>query len=656
MVINNRSPVRVRTQLGLAAALSLGLVASCAEEPAPSKVRDSSESESSANSSAENSPGKLAPPATTVTLPNNRASEILAWKGSFDDEAKSRGLDYQNRSGEAHKPTVLEANGAGVAVLDLESDGDLDLAFGQGAHSLKALVAGPGADVALYLNDGSANFTAGAAPALSGWWTGLAAGDLDGDGATDLVVAGYGDLALLLQGEAGTLARVASPVLEPPAAGRLVPGEEREVGRIPLWATSLALFDADHDGELDLYVGQYLELDPLNPPLGSLGEGALEFPCSWKGHEVYCGPRGLIAQPDRLLRGLGNGQFEDKTEAWLPKVEAGFTLAVAAFDADGDGDTDLYVANDSVANRLFINDGSARFQDFATPSGVAVNQDGLAQAGMGVASGDVNRDGRADLAITNFSGEPTELYFGAQVGFRPQTHRLGLGRFTRRLLSWGVHLVDFDGDSNLDLFTANGHVYPQADEAYTGTEYAQRDTVWSLRPGLPIAPVELANEASMLSIPAVSRGSAVADFDSNGTPDLVVTTVDGPALLGLNRLELGSGKASRLSLRLLGASDESADADSARTTREAFGARVIVTPATTDGTEVFRQLAEVQTSGSYQSASTPWLHFGLGTLEEYASIEIQWPSGRQEMLPPGKAGRALTIREGEGVINEENFR
>ena len=581
---------------------------------------------------------------------------MLAWKGSFDNEADNRGLDYINRSGEAHKPTVLEANGAGVAVLDLESDGDLDLVFGQGVESLEALLAGPGADIAPYLNDGSANFTAGEAPALSGWWTGLAAGDLDGDGAPDLVVAGYGDLALLLQGEGGRLARAASPVLEPPAAGRLTPGEKREVGQIPLWATSLALFDADHDGELDLYVGQYLELDPLDPPLGSLGEGALEFPCSWKGHEVYCGPRGLVAQPDRLLRGLGNGQFEDKTEAWLPKVEAGFTLAVAAFDADGDGDTDLYVANDSVANRLFINDGSARFQDFATPSGVAVNQDGLAQAGMGVAVGDVNRDGRADLAITNFSGEPTELYFGAQVGFRPETHRLGLGRYTRRLLSWGVHLVDFDGDSNLDLFTANGHVYPQADEAYTGTEYAQRDTIWSLRPGLPIAPVALASETSLLSVSAVSRASAIADFDRNGTPDLVVTTVDGPVLLGLNRTELDWGRANRLSLLLLGPSDESAEPGSARTPREAFGARVILTPSALEGSEAIRQLAEVQTSGSYQSASTPWLHFGLGALEEYASIEIRWPSGRQETLPPGKAGRALTIREGEGVIQEESFR
>jgi len=656
MAMNNRSPLRARTHLGLAAALSLGLVASCAEEPAPSRVPDSSKSEASATPGAENSPGKPVPPAATVTLPDNQAREVLTWKGRFDDEAKSRGLDYQNRSGEAHKPTVLEANGAGVAVLDLESDGDLDLVFGQGLESLRALVAGPGADVVPYLNDGSANFAAGAAPELSGWWTGLAAGDLDGDGATDLVVAGYGDLALLLQGEGGTLVRETSPVLEPPASGRLIPGEEREVGQIPLWATSLALFDADHDGELDLYVGQYLELDPLDPPLGSLGEGALEFPCSWKGHEVYCGPRGLVAQPDRLLRGLGNGQFEDKTEAWLPKVEAGYTLAVAAFDADGDGDTDLYVANDSVANRLFINDGSASFQDFATPSGVAVNQDGLAQAGMGVAVGDVNRDGRADLAITNFSGEPTELYFGAPIGFRPETHRLGLGRYTRRLLSWGTHLIDFDGDSNLDLFTANGHVYPQADEAYTGTEYAQSDTIWSLRPGLPIAPVELASKTSMLSIPRVSRGSAVADFDGNGAPDLVVTTIDGPVLFGLNRTELASGGANRLSLLLLGADNEDEEAGAPRTPREAFGARVIVTPAAPDGVEVFRQLAEVQTSGSYQSASTPWLHFGLGTLAGYASIEIRWPSGRQETLPPGEAGRALTIREGEGVIREESFR
>ncbi len=610
-------------------------------------------------------PGRAEPPADQVAhalaeelgrepLPTGPSERALVLAGSFDDEARARGLDYANRSGEPDKPTILEANGPGVAVLDLETDGDLDLVFGQGVASLRALVEGPGADVEVFANDGEAHFARRPGPGLSGWWTGLAAGDVDSDGDTDLVSGAYGDLVLLLQGAGGALDVAEASGLLPSAVeapgARLVPGAEREPGTFPWWATSLALFDADQDGYLDLYVGQYLELDPLRPPLGELGEGALALPCSWKGLAVFCGPRGLEPQPDRLLRGRGDGRFEERSREWLPDHVPGFTLAIGAFDADGDGDTDLYVANDSVPNLMLVNGGAGVFRDFGLQAGVAVNQDGVAQAGMGVAFGDVDRDGRLDFAVTNFSDEPTELYFGAEVGFRAATHRIGLGHATRRMLSWGVQLCDFDADGRLELFTANGHVYPQADRPYTGTSYAQKDGLWRIPATGPLQALETSGERALTALVLGSRASAIGDFDGDLAPDLVLTTIDGPAVLAMNRLEPAGN---RLALLCLGASASDVAASKPRTPADGRGARVVVVPAVPEGEPPFGLLAEVGTAGSYQASSTPWLHFGLGRATRYERIDIRWPSGRLESLPAGLAGRRLVVREGEGVILSE---
>ncbi len=589
------------------------------------------------------------------------------------DVAAARGLVYVNRCGAPEKETILEANGAGVALLDLSSDGDQDVVFAQGLRDLPALLGGPGADLEVYANDGHARFERTSGPGLDGWWTGLATGDLDGDGRTDLVAGAFGDLVVLLQDGRGRL--VASDAAASGLGAWLAarPGARLERAGAgagaPDWFTSLALFDADRDGALDLYAARYLDLDPRAPPRGALGRAPLEVPCTWKGHPVYCGPRGMRPQPDALLSGSGTGAFRDRSAEWLPAHEPGFSLAVAPFDADMDGDTDVYVACDSSPNLLLVNElrGSERaFVERARTAGVAVDMDGELQAGMGAAAADVDGDGLPDLAVTNFSEEPTQLYLGAPRGYRCVTYSSGLAHRTRRLLSWGVHLVDLDGDGALELFTANGHVYPQADLPGTGTSYAQPDSLFRLERlegGLAVRPFEIDPAPSLLDVAAGSRGSAIGDLDGDGAPEIVVVRIDAPCGLGLNGL---APQSHRLLVRCLGPLEgepggwsragSGALPEDPRTPPDGKGTRLVLVPEPgQDGVER-AILCEVQTATGYLSASSEWVAFGLGATERYRSLTLLWPSGRVETLPAGEADRRLTVREGVGLIDAEPLR
>lgn len=593
------------------------------------------------------------------TAADPAGAAVGAWRplsgdwGGLVDEARARGLDYVNRSGLPDKPTVLEANGAGVALIDLAGDGDLDVVFGQGLSSCAALVAGPGADLEVFENDGAGRFERVDGPGLAGWWIALAVGDVDGDGDQDLVAGGLGGLEVLLADAAGRLARAPRGDLMPAEWARWRPGAPREETRAPLWVNALALFDADRDGALDLYVGHYLDFDPRHPPVGELGEGALAVPCRWKGAQVFCGPRGLTPQGDRLLRGRGDGTFEERTAAWIGEVPAGYTLAVLPFDFDGDLDTDLYVAADSSPNQLFVNDGRGRFTDVGFSAGVALSPEGAAEAGMGAAAGDVNGDGRLDFSVTNFSGEPTSLYLGGARGFQNATFQAGLYAQTRDLLSWSVHLADFDGDARVELFTANGHVYPQADLPDTGTRYGQAATLWRFDDKGRAQSIAPAGPDSILAPELGARGSAVGDLDGDGALDLVLARIDGPAALGMNR-RLGTA-AQRLVVRCLGPQRGAnpAGAAAGRTPGDGMGARVLVTPA---GAGAPTLIGEVQTAVGYASASSPWLCFALGEGGAFAALEVRWPSGRVERIPGGPGGRRLTIREGQGVVAEEALR
>ncbi len=513
-------------------------------------------------------------------------------------------IDYQNVSGDPSKRLILSSLGNGIALLDFDQDGDLDLFLTNGARLDDDVISeGPGSR--LYRNEGDFAFddvTLAAGGGGGGWAFGSAAGDVDNDGFPDLFVTRFGaDLLYRNRGD-GTFVESSWDA-----------GITRES-----WSASAAFFDGDGDGFLDLYVTSYLSVDPrtLKPP----GAGPN---CLWLELEVFCGPAGLTPEPDAYYRNNGDFTFTDVTRSSFPAGLASPSLGVVAGDYDDDGDVDLYVVNDSQPNFLFQNDGDGRFDEVALLSGAAYNMDGLAQAGMGVDMGDLNGDGVFDLFVTNFSHDANTAYFGTGKGlFSDETRGARLRGASWFELGWATRIVDLDNDGDEDLFVANGHVYPQVDNADAPPSYGQRNQIfWNdgegrFEEGAFEAGDAIAEERS-------SRGGAFGDLDDDGDIDIVVLDIDAPPSLLRNELPASNW----LVLRLVGRS----------TNRDGVGVRVVVSAG--------HQVKEVHPSGSYLSSNDPRLHFGLGPATRVASIEILWPSGQRETLTDVPAGSVMLVME-----------
>jgi tetratricopeptide (TPR) repeat protein len=526
---------------------------------------------------------------------------------SFTDDAEPGGLRFVYDNGHTRKnPPPPEGMGGGVALLDYDGDGWLDVYVVQAG----AFPAGPAAGQPgdrLFRNKGDGAFedvseTSGVEAFARGYSHGVSVGDVDNDGRPDLFVTRWRSYALYRNRGDGRFEDVTE------SAGL---AGDRD------WPTSSAFADLDGDGDLDLYVCHYLVYDPANPRRCSHPE-AREY------HE--CSPRDFESLPDHVFRNDG-GRFVDVT------AEAGFTdphgrgLGVVAADLDDDGKVDLYVANDMSANYLFRNLGGFHFEETALLSGAAGSANGDYQSGMGVACGDVDGDGRPDLAVTNFFGESTTLFQNLGGGtFSDRTTALGLAAPSRFLLGFGVAFLDVNNDAWLDLMSVNGHIYDRRPQfpwtmpvqLLVGSEGGHlRDVTQAA--GAPFQVLRM------------GRGLAVGDLDNDGRPDALVLGQNEPLAYFHNRSDTGHFVTFALEGR--------------KSNRDGVGSRVAIE---VDGR---RLVAQRFGGGSYQSAGDPRLHFGLGRATEIRSVEVRWPSGHIDRYRSLRGDTGYQLREGDAEVH-----
>ncbi len=516
----------------------------------------------------------------------------------FTDVTAAAQIAFVHQSGASADKYMVETFGSGVAWLDFDNDGDQDLYFVNGA---------PGAANALYRNNGNGTFTdvtARAGVAAAGgraYKTGVAVGDTDGDGYPDLYVTAFGPNILFHNNRDGTFTDV--------TAAAAVAGGAAE------WSTSSGFVDFDRDGDLDLYVVNYLDYHLDDSPYCGQRKA---------GYRMYCNPTLFDGAADRLFRNNGDGTFTDVSRAAGIANPAGKGLGLAFCDIDRDGDTDIYVANDLVRNFLYRNNGDGTFTDIAYGAGVGFDSNGKPQAGMGVDCADVDGNGYPDIFVTNFSEELNALYMNRGDGtFDDRSSMAGLASGYLPL-GFGTRLFDADNDGDLDLYVTNGHVIDNIQLYRPAFSYAQPDLIYENSGGLFRDITARAGAA--LKLPRVGRGLAVADFDNDGDLDVVIATLGGRPVLLRNDSAAGSNW---LTIAAHGRGLNSAGVGATVRLRTAAGV----------------QVREITSVASYLSASDIRLHFGLGTARSAAAIEITWPRGATQRLTDVAANQILVVRE-----------
>ena len=532
------------------------------------------------------------------------------------DITASTGIRFEHLSSPEQK-YIVESMSGGVALIDYDGDGWLDIYF-TNAQNVEMALKGGKSKSALYHNNHDGSFTDVTDKAGVGypcWAMGATVGDYNNDGRPDLLVTCFGGVVLYRNNGDGTFTDVTR------SAG---------LGGDKQWATGAAFGDYDGDGWVDLFVSHYVDFH-----LDDMAAFGSSDSCNYMGIQVQCGPRGLKGAPDSLYHNNRDGTFTDVSKkAGVADDELRYGLTAIWSDFNNDGKLDLLVTNDGEPNYLYQGDGTGKFVEAGNTSGVAFNENGSAQANMGIAVGDVLHKGRMSLAISHFDNEYAAFYRNdGDMSFTEASVSSGIAKGTRGYVGWGDAFVDFDNDGWQDLFLVNGHVYPQVDGASRELHYREPKLLFlNERNG---AFKDISKQVGpALQIPQVSRGMAVGDLFNDGKMEAVVENLVGrPMIL---RPE-GGAKNHWISFQLEGM----------KCSRLAFNARVQATAGD------LVQLGEVISGGSYLSQNDLRVHFGLGGHNHVDKARVMWPDGRVETLTNLAADRFYVVKEGSGMVSSK---